>query len=45
MNPDYPLGRHTGGGRYPAKKLFCEADKTMKLARWREKYLIIWIPA
>jgi hypothetical protein len=46
--PNNPLDqklRHTGAGRYPARKTTCEAVKTLMLTHWRGGFLIIWIPA
>jgi len=45
LNPNNPLGRHTGESRYPAMKIRREADKTKLLSHLRGDFLIIWIPA
>lgn len=45
FNLDYPLSRHTGEGRYPAKKNSPRSGQNLGTDPLRRTYSIDWIPA
>jgi hypothetical protein len=45
LNPNNPLGRHTGEGRYPAMKNTPRSGQNQAVVPLAWGFLTIWIPA